>query len=198
MVVPLFCPISMSSDQGWWTLITPFCSSSGCRMPDRLLHSLTSRSLRLGLSNRAGVFLPLWFYLDIAGLLWNLSSNDQLKHLLIREALQTLTEAVLIPYSGWPDRDYPKSSVLPDPDIFYNATGCLRWALSPQVPKTTVMIKQACTFIFFLPLNVDGSKRRICIQIVFWNASRASDRKNYCSVQWKKASLCSFDGYSTD
>ncbi|XP_005527968.1 PREDICTED: plakophilin-2 [Pseudopodoces humilis] len=63
---------------------------------------------------------------QITGLLWNLSSNDQLKHLLVREALQTLTEAVLIPYSGWPDRDYPKSSVLPDPDIFYNATGCLR------------------------------------------------------------------------
>ncbi|KFQ82575.1 Plakophilin-2, partial [Phoenicopterus ruber ruber] len=63
---------------------------------------------------------------QITGLLWNLSSNDQLKHLLIREALQTLTEAVLIPYSGWPDRDYPKSSVLTDPDIFYNATGCLR------------------------------------------------------------------------
>uniref|UniRef100_A0A8C5UG13 Plakophilin 2 n=1 Tax=Malurus cyaneus samueli TaxID=2593467 RepID=A0A8C5UG13_9PASS len=61
-----------------------------------------------------------------SGLLWNLSSNDQLKHLLVREALQTLTEAVLIPCSGWPDRDYPKSSVLPDPDIFYNATGCLR------------------------------------------------------------------------
>ncbi|RMC02856.1 hypothetical protein DUI87_20048 [Hirundo rustica rustica] len=63
---------------------------------------------------------------QITGLLWNLSSNDQLKNLLVREALQTLTEAVLIPYSGWPDRDYPKSSVLPDPDIFYNATGCLR------------------------------------------------------------------------
>ncbi|XP_021404007.2 plakophilin-2 [Lonchura striata] len=63
---------------------------------------------------------------QITGLLWNLSSNDQLKHLLIREALQTLTDAVLIPYSGWPDRDYPKSSALSDPDIFYNATGCLR------------------------------------------------------------------------
>ncbi|KAL9853157.1 LOW QUALITY PROTEIN: plakophilin-2 [Geothlypis trichas] len=63
---------------------------------------------------------------QITGLLWNLSSNDQLKHLLVREALQTLTEGVLIPHSGWPDRDYPKSSALPDPDIFYNATGCLR------------------------------------------------------------------------
>ncbi|XP_053113415.1 plakophilin-2 [Hemicordylus capensis] len=63
---------------------------------------------------------------QITGLLWNLSSNDQLKTLLIREALQPLTETVLIPYSGWPDRDYPKSSIIPDPDIFYNATGCLR------------------------------------------------------------------------
>ncbi|KAH0617039.1 hypothetical protein JD844_028628 [Phrynosoma platyrhinos] len=63
---------------------------------------------------------------QITGLLWNLSSNDQLKNLLIREALKPLTETVLIPYSGWPDRDYPKSSIVPDPDIFYNATGCLR------------------------------------------------------------------------
>nr|XP_028602492.1 plakophilin-2 isoform X1 [Podarcis muralis] len=63
---------------------------------------------------------------QITGLLWNLSSNDQLKILLIREALQPLTETVLIPYSGWPDRDYTKSSIVPDPDIFYNATGCLR------------------------------------------------------------------------
>ncbi|KAL7982287.1 hypothetical protein Chor_009885, partial [Crotalus horridus] len=46
---------------------------------------------------------------QITGLLWNLSSNDQLKNLLIREALQPLTETVLIPYTGWPDRDYPKS-----------------------------------------------------------------------------------------
>ncbi|XP_058047028.1 plakophilin-2 [Ahaetulla prasina] len=63
---------------------------------------------------------------QITGLLWNLSSNDQLKNLLIREALQPLTETVLIPYTGWPDKDYPKSSIIPDPDIFYNATGCLR------------------------------------------------------------------------
>lgn len=61
--MPLFCPISMSSDQGWWTLITLFCSSSGYQVPGRLLHSLASRSLRLGLSNCWGVFLPLWFYL---------------------------------------------------------------------------------------------------------------------------------------
>ncbi|CAM4455661.1 plakophilin-2 [Caretta caretta] len=63
---------------------------------------------------------------QITGLLWNLSSNDQLKTLLIRDTLEPLTETILIPYSGWPDRDYPKSTIVSDPDVFYNATGCLR------------------------------------------------------------------------
>lgn len=63
---------------------------------------------------------------QITGLLWNLSSNDQLKSILIREALQTVTENIIIPYSGWTEGDYPKIDALSDPDIFYNATGCLR------------------------------------------------------------------------
>lgn len=60
------------------------------------------------------------------GLLWNLSSSDKLKHLMITEALLTLTESVIIPFSGWPEGDYPKANGLLDFDIFYNVTGCLR------------------------------------------------------------------------
>ncbi|KAJ1164740.1 hypothetical protein NDU88_005174 [Pleurodeles waltl] len=63
---------------------------------------------------------------QITGLLWNLSSNDQLKSMLIRDALQIVTENIIIPYSGWTEGDYPKIDALSDPDIFYNATGCLR------------------------------------------------------------------------
>ncbi|KAM4748695.1 plakophilin-2 [Rhinophrynus dorsalis] len=63
---------------------------------------------------------------QITGLLWNLSSNDQLKTMLIREALNTLTKNIIVPCSGWSDRDYPKNEILSDADIFYNATGCLR------------------------------------------------------------------------
>uniref|UniRef100_A0A663EKV5 Plakophilin-2 n=1 Tax=Aquila chrysaetos chrysaetos TaxID=223781 RepID=A0A663EKV5_AQUCH len=96
------------------------------------------------------------FILDIAGLLWNLSSNDQLKHLLIREALQTLTEAVLIPYSGWPDRDYPKSSVLPDPDIFYNATGCLR-NMSSAGPEGRKKMRECNGLIDSLVYYIQGA-----------------------------------------
>ncbi|KAG8512276.1 Plakophilin-2 [Galemys pyrenaicus] len=63
---------------------------------------------------------------QITGLLWNLSSNDKLKHLMITEALLTLTENIIIPFSGWPEGDYPKANGLLDFDIFYNVTGCLR------------------------------------------------------------------------
>ncbi|KAK2546592.1 Pkp2 [Columba livia] len=93
---------------------------------------------------------------QITGLLWNLSSNDQLKHLLIREALQTLTEAVLIPHSGWPDRDYPKSSVLPDPDIFYNATGCLR-NMSSAGPEGRKKMRECNGLIDSLVYYIQGT-----------------------------------------
>ncbi|XP_011810546.1 PREDICTED: plakophilin-2 isoform X1 [Colobus angolensis palliatus] len=63
---------------------------------------------------------------DQHGLLWNLSSNDKLKNLMITEALLTLTENIIIPFSGWPEGDYPKANGLLDFDIFYNVTGCLR------------------------------------------------------------------------
>ncbi|XP_077026610.1 plakophilin-2 isoform X1 [Tamandua tetradactyla] len=63
---------------------------------------------------------------QITGLLWNLSSNDKLKNLMITEALLTVTETIVIPFSGWPEGDYPKPNGLLDFDIFYNVTGCLR------------------------------------------------------------------------
>lgn len=184
---PLSPPISMSSGlvDSYHPFLLLFWISSARQAPSLISwKEFEIRSFKLWRSLFASDFI-----LDIAGLLWNLSSNDQLKHLLIREALQTLTESVLIPYSGWPDRDYPKSSVLPDPDIFYNATGCLRWALSLQLPKTIVIIKQDCTLLFFLALDFDISKRRVCIQIIFWNALCVSDQKNDCSIQWKQLSL---------
>ncbi|XP_066114188.1 plakophilin-2 [Saccopteryx bilineata] len=63
---------------------------------------------------------------QITGLLWNLSSSDKLKNLMITEALLILTENIIIPFSGWPEGDYPKANGLLDFDIFYNVTGCLR------------------------------------------------------------------------
>ncbi|MGH0117223.1 UNVERIFIED_CONTAM: hypothetical protein FKN15_046144 [Acipenser sinensis] len=63
---------------------------------------------------------------QLTGLLWNLSSIDSLKDILIREALQPVTDTIVVPCSGWSGGDYPKGNLLLDPDLFYNATGCLR------------------------------------------------------------------------
>ena len=63
-----------------------------------------------------------------AGVLWNLSSCDAVKMTIIRDALSTLTNTVVIPHSGWSSvshRDEHKvkfqSSLL-----LRNTTGCLR------------------------------------------------------------------------
>ncbi|KAG7455898.1 hypothetical protein MATL_G00245970 [Megalops atlanticus] len=63
---------------------------------------------------------------QLTGLLWNLSSHDLLKDYLSREATHVLTKSVLIPCSGLCEGDNPKDDLLAHPDIFYNATGCLR------------------------------------------------------------------------
>ncbi|XP_068566838.1 plakophilin-3-like [Cebidichthys violaceus] len=56
----------------------------------------------------------------ITGVLWNLSSKDNLKEKLSKEALSELTEKVLIPLCS----SVPLSP--PERDIFYNTSGCLR------------------------------------------------------------------------
>lgn len=62
------------------------------------------------------------------GVLWNLSSCDAVKMTIIRDALTTLTNTVVIPHSGW-------SSVSQRDDhrvrfqssmLLRNTTGCLR------------------------------------------------------------------------
>ncbi|XP_018102029.1 plakophilin-1 [Xenopus laevis] len=63
---------------------------------------------------------------QLTGLLWNLSSTDQLKDELVKEALPVLNEHVVIPYSGWSDHSMSNQNCIPDPEVFFNTTGCLR------------------------------------------------------------------------
>lgn len=61
-----------------------------------------------------------------AGILWNLSSKDNLKPKLARETLPELTEKILIPLS----QKESDSQLSPsEGEIFYNTTGCLRYAV---------------------------------------------------------------------
>ncbi|XP_068186501.1 plakophilin-1 [Antennarius striatus] len=60
---------------------------------------------------------------QITGLLWNLSSADELKPELIGAALPALTENVVVPFTCWSDSTAYNNI---HEDVFYNATGCLR------------------------------------------------------------------------
>ncbi|XP_067448417.1 plakophilin-1 [Thunnus thynnus] len=60
---------------------------------------------------------------QITGLLWNLSSADELKGELIATALPALTENVVVPFTCWSDNSANNNI---HPDVFYSATGCLR------------------------------------------------------------------------
>ncbi|MGH0175018.1 UNVERIFIED_CONTAM: hypothetical protein FKN15_069242 [Acipenser sinensis] len=62
---------------------------------------------------------------QLTGLLWNLSSADELKPELVRDALPILTEKVVVPFAAWSEHGVQQNNRL-DPEIFYNATGCLR------------------------------------------------------------------------
>ncbi|XP_068125556.1 plakophilin-1 [Hyperolius riggenbachi] len=72
---------------------------------------------------------------QLTGLLWNLSSTDQLKEELVREALPVLNECVVIPFSGWSENGLPRQKTAMDPEVFFNATGCLRNLSSADVGR---------------------------------------------------------------
>ncbi|KAF4112611.1 plakophilin-1 [Onychostoma macrolepis] len=59
----------------------------------------------------------------LTGLLWNLSSADNLKPDLLRTALPALTEKVIEPFSASTD-DNSNTSLAPE--VFYSASACLR------------------------------------------------------------------------
>ncbi|CAG5897174.1 unnamed protein product [Menidia menidia] len=63
------------------------------------------------------------------GVLWNLSSCDALKMPIIQDALAVLTNAVIIPHSGWdtsPHTQDDRKLHLHSSQVLRNATGCLR------------------------------------------------------------------------
>ncbi|XP_048860634.1 armadillo repeat protein deleted in velo-cardio-facial syndrome homolog isoform X1 [Brienomyrus brachyistius] len=64
----------------------------------------------------------------VTGTLWNLSSYEPLKMVIINHGLQTLTSEVIIPHSGW-GRDPSEESKPRDVEwttVFKNTSGCLR------------------------------------------------------------------------
>ncbi|XP_063068847.1 splicing regulator ARVCF [Engraulis encrasicolus] len=64
----------------------------------------------------------------VTGTLWNLSSHEPLKMVVINHGLQTLTNEIIIPHSGWstepPDPAKPREADWTT--VFKNTSGCLR------------------------------------------------------------------------
>ncbi|CAL8322586.1 unnamed protein product [Arctogadus glacialis] len=70
------------------------------------------------------------------GVLWNLSSCDALKMPIIQDALAVLTNAVIIPHSGWdssPHAQDDRKLHLHSSQVLRNATGGLRQEANPPV-----------------------------------------------------------------
>uniref|UniRef100_A0A672I5X0 Plakophilin 4 n=1 Tax=Salarias fasciatus TaxID=181472 RepID=A0A672I5X0_SALFA len=64
----------------------------------------------------------------VTGVLWNLSSCDAVKMTIIRDALTTLTNTVIIPHSGWSSSAFDDDHKLKFHSslVLRNTTGCLR------------------------------------------------------------------------
>lgn len=64
----------------------------------------------------------------VTGVLWNLSSCDTVKMTIIRDALTTLTNTVIIPHSGWSSSTFDDDHKLKFHSslVLRNTTGCLR------------------------------------------------------------------------
>ncbi|KAM6927844.1 plakophilin-1-like [Xenentodon cancila] len=75
---------------------------------------------------------------QLTGLLWNLSSADNLRPDLLKSALPTLVERVILPYTTGPKQSNDKSK---DPDVFFHTTGCLRNLSSAKQSSRQTMRK---------------------------------------------------------
>ncbi|XP_047456271.1 plakophilin-4 isoform X3 [Mugil cephalus] len=64
----------------------------------------------------------------VTGVLWNLSSCDSVKMTIIRDALTTLTNTVIIPHSGWSSATFDDDHKLKFHSslVLRNTSGCLR------------------------------------------------------------------------
>lgn len=62
------------------------------------------------------------------GVLWNLSSCDAVKMTIIRDALATLTNSVIVPHSGWNNSSFDDDHKIKFQTslVLRNTTGCLR------------------------------------------------------------------------
>ncbi|XP_067849798.1 plakophilin-3-like isoform X2 [Heptranchias perlo] len=94
---------------------------------------------------------------NITGILWNLSSNENLKNTLAQDTLDEVTEEVLNPFSGW-SMNVNLEQVPSEDDVFYNATGYIR-NLSSGKEETRQKMRECKglvdSLVFFIQHSLD-------------------------------------------
>ncbi|KAJ3596914.1 hypothetical protein NHX12_003314 [Muraenolepis orangiensis] len=93
--------------------------------------------------------------IEEGGILWNMSSKDNLKEKMAKETLQDLTEKILIPLAGTENADSIQQTPS-EADIFYNTTGCLR-NLSSVNEKTRQQMRETPGLVDALVCYIKGS-----------------------------------------
>lgn len=103
---------------------------------------------------------------SLPGVLWNLSSCDALKMPIIQDALAVLTNAVIIPHSGWdtsPHTQEDRKLHLHSSQVLRNATGCLR-SVSPSFSTSLCIsyprLRGRIFYSYVVTLLLDGPKCR--------------------------------------
>ncbi|XP_038663386.1 plakophilin-3-like isoform X1 [Scyliorhinus canicula] len=94
---------------------------------------------------------------NITGILWNLSSSENLKKTLAQDTLEEITEQILAPTSGWSNSVNVLQS---DDDIFYNTTGYVR-NLSSAKEETRQKMRECKglvdSLVYFIQRSLDDN-----------------------------------------
>uniref|UniRef100_A0A3Q2QWW4 Plakophilin-2 n=1 Tax=Fundulus heteroclitus TaxID=8078 RepID=A0A3Q2QWW4_FUNHE len=93
---------------------------------------------------------------ELAGLLWNLSSDDTIKELFSSRFLRIITKSILVPSSSLHAADNPKDEMIADPRAFCCATGCLR-NLSSAGPNVRKDMRKCEELIDSLAYYIQGT-----------------------------------------
>ncbi|XP_037552731.1 plakophilin-4 [Nematolebias whitei] len=133
----------------------------------------------------------------VTGVLWNLSSCDAVKMTIIRDALSTLTNTVVIPHSGWSSvSQHDEHKVKFQSSLLLrNTTGCLR-NLSSAGEEARSQLR-CCEGLIDSLLHI----LRACVNTSDYDSKHAEpfydepDRKNYNSYRMY---LSSPQGYGED
>lgn len=121
--------IAIKSCDGIQALVRLLRKSSSMEVKELVTGTLKLLGLHEAISGNPFVCFCNFCIVCPAGTLWNLSSHEPLKMTVINHGLQTLTDEIIIPHSGW-RRDSADPSKLQSAEwttVFKNTSGCLRY-----------------------------------------------------------------------